>query len=91
MEYIINPNGVVASAFIVGAMRLAGPPLGSANLHDADLMAEVPGIAEPIVASGILAARFCLARDNLGKVGLHAAFGVGAEQLGIGLIVHLTH
>lgn len=30
-------------------------------------------------------------RDYLGKGGFRAAFGVVAEQLGIGLIVHLTH
>jgi len=29
--------------------------------------------------------------DNFGKGDFRAAFGSGAEQLGIGLVVHLTH
>ncbi len=32
-----------------------------------------------------------VARDDLGKGGFCAMFGVLAEQLGVGLIVHLTH
>lgn len=30
-------------------------------------------------------------RDNFGKGGFRAALGVGAEQLSVGVVVHLTH
>jgi hypothetical protein len=32
-----------------------------------------------------------VARDELGKGGFRAAFGVGAEQFGVGVRLHLTY